>query len=420
VARGCGRTAYPVLMLSAYRPLLRVPGALAFIAGGALARIGGAMFGVSIIVMVSSRRGSFSLAGAITAVAVLVLAAAGPILGRLVDRFGQRRIVLPFAVWSTLCGFATVVLSWTGAPAWTLFLAYGLSAILPEMGPLSRARWAHVFAAEPDTLHTAMSFEQVMDEGSFVLGPVLGIVLSTVWFPEAGLLIAYVLYFIGMVAFVSARATEPPVVAHHDRPGGYAVARPGMFVVAAVLTMVGVIFGANEVVAVAVSKEAGQESFSSVILALFAVGSTIAGIAFGARVFRISLTHRLRYAALGMFLLEAPALFVTDLRGIALVMLVAGCATAPMLITAMSLSQRLVPQALVTEGMAVAITGILIGISTGAAAGGWAVEHVGPHEAYAVPVTAGFVAVVLSSAFFGRILRAEQAASNSEPALLAP
>ena len=32
----------------------------------------------------------------------------------------------------------------------------------------------------------------------------------------------------------------------------------------------------------------------------------------------------------------------------------------------------------------------------------------------------GFVAVVLSSAFFGRILRAEQAASNSEPALLAP
>ena len=70
--------------------------------------------------------------------------------------------------------------------------------------------------------------------------------------------------------------------------------------------------------------------------------------------------------------------------------------------------------------MAVAITGILIGISTGAAAGGWAVEHLGPHEAYAVPVTAGFVAVVLSSAFFGRILRAEQAASNSEPALLAP
>ena len=137
MARGCGRTAYPVLMLSAYRPLLRVPGALAFIAGGALARIGGAMFGVSIIVMVSSRRGSFSLAGAITAVAVLVLAAAGPILGRLVDRFGQRRIVLPFAVWSTLCGFATVVLSWTGAPAWTLFLAYGLSAILPEMVALA-------------------------------------------------------------------------------------------------------------------------------------------------------------------------------------------------------------------------------------------------------------------------------------------
>ena len=169
------------------------------------------------------------------------------------------------------------------------------------------------------------------------------------------------------------------------------------------------IFGGNEVVAVAVAKEAGQEGFSSVILALFALGSTISGVAFGARVFRSTMTRRFLLAAIGMFVLEAPALIVTNLWAIAVVMFVAGSATAPMLITAMSLSQKLVPAALVTEGMAVAITGILIGISSGAALGGWAIEHWGAHEAYAVPVTAGAVAVLLAVVNYRRLEAAEAA-----------
>ena len=83
-------------MLSAYAPLFRVPGATRFIAGTALSRTGGAMFGVAIIVMLSERRGSFGLAGAVSAVGLLVLAIAGPVIGRLVDKHGQRRVALPF------------------------------------------------------------------------------------------------------------------------------------------------------------------------------------------------------------------------------------------------------------------------------------------------------------------------------------
>ena len=60
----------------------------------------------------------------------------------------------------------------------------------------------------------------------------------------------------------------------------------------------------------------------------------------------------------------------------------------------MTLTQRILPPALVTEGLAVVVTGILVGISLGTAVGGWAVEHLGAHEAYLVPVVAGAVAVV--------------------------
>lgn len=396
-------------MLSAYAPLLRVPSVAPFLLGGAFARVGGSMFGVSIIVMISSRTGSFGLAGAVSAVGVLVLALAGPLIGRLIDRHGQRRIALPFVLVTFVAGLGVAFLSFTGAPHWTLFVAYGVSAFLPEMGPLSRARWVHIFRAEPASLHTAMSFEQVADEGAFIVGPVLAVLMSTMLFPEAGLLAAEAFFTVGMVIFLSARATEPPVVGREDRPKGLAIARPGLLVVAGVLVLTGAIFGSNEVVAVAVAKAQGEEGFASVILALFAAGSMLAGIVYGSRQFSSTLTRRLVLAATGMFLLEAPALFVTDLRGLALVMLIAGSASAPMLITSLSLAQKLVPPAFVTEGMAVAITGILIGISIGTSIAGWAVEHLGAHQGYLVPVAAGFVAVALASLRFRSLQRAEVA-----------
>jgi predicted MFS family arabinose efflux permease len=404
-------------VLSAYAPLFRVPGALSFIAGTALSRTGGAMFGVAVIVMLSERRGSFGLAGAVSAVGLAVLAVAGPVIGRLVDKHGQRRVALPFVLVSAACGFTVAVLSWRDAPAWTLFLFYGLSAVLPEPGPMSRARWAHIFRDEPDRLHTAMSFEQVADEASFVVGPVLAVIVSTMWFPEAGLVVAEVLFTAGMLAFLAARETEPPVVPHGERPAGLAVRRRGLFLVATVLVMTGVIFGANEVIAVAYAKEAGETSFSSVVLGAFALGSTLAGIVFGTRVFRSTMTRRLLLAATGMFVLEVPALLVGGLWPLVVVMFVAGSATAPMLITSLSLAQRLVPKALVTEGMAVAITGILIGISAGSAGGGWAIEAWGAQTAYAVPVVSGGLALALVAVRYRHLERAERAGGVSvEPA----
>ena len=399
-------------MLSAYAPLFRVPGATRFIAGTALSRTGGAMFGVAIIVMLSERRGSFGLAGAVSAVGLFVLAIAGPVIGRLVDKHGQRRVALPFVVFSTFCGVTVAVLSWTDAPAWTLFVFYGLSAVLPEPGPMSRARWAHIYRDEPQHLHTAMSFEQVADEASFVIGPVLAVLVSTLWFPEAGLLLAELLFTTGMLVFLAARATEPPIVPHDDRPAGIAARRPGLLVVTTALVMTGVIFGANEVIAVAYASERGETGFSSVILGAFALGSTLAGIVFGSTVFRMTMTRRLLLAATGMFVLEIPALLVGGLWPLVVVMFVAGSATAPMLITSLSLAQRLVPAALVTEGMAVAITGILIGISGGSAVGGWAIEAWGAQRAYAVPVLAGALALAIIAVRYRHLERHELAGAD--------
>ena len=353
--------------------------------------------------MPAPRRDSYGLAGAVSAGGIVVLAVAGPVIGRLVDKHGQRRASMPFILLTFVAGIVTVVLSAVGAPAWTLFVGYAVSAFLPEMGPMSRARWAHLLRDEPDALHAAMSLEQVVEEATFVLGPVLGVLAATTLFPEAGLLLAYVVFTAGSVLFLAERRSEPPVVPHDERPQGLAIARPGVAAVAAALFMVGAVFGGNEVVAVAVADEAGRTGMSSVILGAFALGSALSAIVFGTRKFTGSIARRFVWCALAMFVLEAPVLLLDGLWGLTVMMFVAGSATAPTLITGMTLVQHLVPRAFLTEGMAVVITGLLIGLASGTALSGVLVDAWGAHETFALPVTAALLSALIAAGWGRRI-----------------
>lgn len=385
-------------MLSTYTPLLRDPAARRFMTGSAIGRLGGAMFGMSLVAMVSTRTGSFALAGAVSATGLVVLALTAVVAGRLTDRFGQRRVTYPLVIWSSLwCAFvvAASALDW---PRWMLFFSYAMATVVANVGTLSRARWAHLLRKEPGAQHTAMSLEQVVDELSFVLGPALAIALATLWFPEAGYIAASLFYLIGTLVFLSERTTEPPVdaAAHHET--SLAIRTPGIVVLTCVLFMTGAIFGSNEVTAIAVAKDQGHPSASGIIVALFALGSAGAGLWFGGRTLTRSLQSLLVVGTAGMFLLEAPILLTDNLLPMALVMMVAGAATAPTLIISMQLAQQLVPPAQVNEAMSVVLTGLIIGIAAGSAVSGTVIERVEPHAGFWVPVIAGGTALTLAIA----------------------
>lgn len=394
-------------MLGAYRPLFSAPGARRFVLGSALGRIAVAMFGVSTVVMVSRREGSFALAGAVSAVGLFVFAVSAPVIGGLVDRHGQRRIAVPLAVFSTAVLAVLLVCSANGAPAWTLFVTYAASGVVASLGTMSRARWNEIYRHDEERLHVAMSFEQVLDELTFVVAPVIAVLTSTTFWPETGLTIAAVVFLLGTLLFCSARDSEPPVVPRAERPGGVAVTRPGLLLVAAAMTFTGILFGGNEVVTVAVAQQDGQEAWASVVLGLFALGSAVSGLVFGARRFRSSIVRRLLVGVTLMFLLELPVLLAAGhLPVLAGVMLVAGCATAPTLITSMALAQRLVPVAMLNEGMTVVLTGLVVGVSAGSAVSGVAIEALGPTRAYVVPVLASVGALLVALAGHRALARA--------------
>jgi predicted MFS family arabinose efflux permease len=102
-------------------------------------------------------------------------------------------------------------------------------------------------------------------------------------------------------------------------------------------------------------------------------------------------------------LLTLPLLAATltgSLLALAGALLVAGMATAPTMVTGMSLIQRSTPEARLNEGMTLAVTGLLGGIAGGSALGGWLAEHVSATAGFGVPVTAAAVALLISLASF--------------------
>src|ERR687897_324663 len=114
-------------MLKTYRSLLSIPHARAFVLAGFVARLSISMRALGAVLMISQLTGSYGLAGAVAAAALLGEAVAAPRLGRLVDRFGQRRGVFLFLPGRSAGAVAPVVLAPPSPPNWGVLAAAALS-----------------------------------------------------------------------------------------------------------------------------------------------------------------------------------------------------------------------------------------------------------------------------------------------------
>ncbi|MDX3403120.1 MFS transporter [Streptomyces sp. ME01-18h] len=381
-----------------YRRLLSTPGARAFTIGNLAARLPMGMFSVSAVVMIAGTRGSYALAGAVTATGLAATALVAPWTARLVDRYGQARVAVPATLFAALGSVALLLCVRHGAPAWTLFAAYAATATTPNTGGMARARWAHLLEGDADALHTANSFEQATDELCYMFGPVLAAFLCTALFPEAGTLVGVVLLVTGMLLFTAQRATEPPA---RPRPTAKAPFRaPGIPSLLVVCLAMGGVFGAMEVVTIAFADAQGHRAAAGLVLALQAAGSCAAGLLYGAIRPAGPPEHRLPWCVAAMTALLTLPLLAASLGGslplLALTLLIGGMATAPTMVTTMTLVQHRTPEGRLNEGMTLAVTGLLGGIACGSAAGGWTVEHVSPTAAYGIPATAAATALLLT------------------------
>ena len=158
----------------------------------------------------------------------------------------------------------------------------------------------------------------------------------------------------------------------------------------------GCLFGAAEVVTVAFADEQGSRALAGPLLALWALGSLLAGVITGAVAWQRGPDVRVRLGAIGMGLAMAPLPLIGRFPVMALVLLLGGFAIAPTLIASTSLVERTVPPTRLTEGMAMLHTGVVAGIAPGAALAGAVVDSSGAGGGYLVMVGGGVAAALVA------------------------
>jgi predicted MFS family arabinose efflux permease len=384
-----------------YREVLSLPGALAFSSAGLLARLPISMYGIGIVLLVSGTGGSYALAGGVAAAFGLTQVVASPRVARWFDRAGQRRVLPPLTAVHAAGLLALVTLASVGAPAWTLFAAAVLAgAPGTQVWSLVRTRWTALLAGGGARLSTAFSFESVVDELIFIVGPVAVTLLCTRVAPEAGLLAAALAVTVGSLALAAQRSTEPPTIAVHHTEAGSVLRVRAMRVLIPTFVAAGGVFGSVEVITVAFAAEHGRPAAAGPVLAIFAFGSMVAGLGYGAVRWRAPAGRRFVVAALLLSVGVVPFAFATTLPVLAVALGVAGLAISPMIVAGFALVQETVPAARLTEGLTWTTSGIQLGASAGAALSGPAIDRYGAHPAFGVSVAfaAAAVAVVAAGA----------------------
>jgi MFS family permease len=401
-----------------YLQLLRRDGALGFSAAGFVGRMSMSMFGLGTVLLISAVTGRYGLAGIVAAAGSVGYAIFAPQAAKLADQFGQHRVLRPLAVSFAGCTVAFVACAQLRAPLWALLVTGGLAgAFMPSLGPMVRARWSALLD-DRSRLHIAFSLESVADEIIFVVGPAVVTLLATEVYPAAGVGVAMVVCVTGTLLLAAQRRTEPPVrararacaggngtrgpaappptpaVAATARAPAAATAR-GLVTLAPVYLFIGAMFATIDLSTVAFAQQQGHKPLAGVILGIYALGSAVGGLWYGARTWRAPLERRFAITLCCTVAGVATFWLQPGLPSLAMVIFVCGLTISPTLIAGYGLIERRSPAGRRTEGMTWLSSAISVGVAGGSAAAGHIIDAAGPHWGYVFAACCGAVAATL-------------------------
>ena len=378
------------------------------------------MAGLGAVMLLSAERGSFAVAGTVSAIYALSAAVIGPQISRLIDVFGQSRVV-PIQLFVHVPAIAgLIVVAVTTELDWPLFvLALVAGAAQPIMGPLVRARWSAQLHGTP-LLRTAFAWESLIDEAVFILGPPLATIVALQVTPSAALILATILLIVGTLLLLTQKSTEPkPSGRHNAAKGRPAILLPGVAGISAIFVLLGGIFGSFEVTTVAFSKEAGVPGAAGAVLALYAVGSLLAGLIFGALALRASLLKQFMVVVAALAVVTFPLPFLGSIWLVAIGLFVAGIACSPVLISGMALIEQIVPGSRLTEAMAWASSGLAVGIAIATPLAGVIIDNHGAGPAYWVTSGCAVGAFLIACLVFPALRKAQNGARDGVDRVLA-
>jgi MFS family permease len=364
--------------------------------------VGRMPYGMNILAVILLLRAAgfdYAEVGIITAASGLSVGLAAPVLGRVIDRVGQTKVLLTAAVFTTITGTAFVVAVLEGAGATLVTaLAFVAGLCVPPVSPSLRSLLPSLVGR--DRLDTAFALDALMLELVFVAGPLLAAGIATAISPQVAFLTGVAFQAAGGVGVAASPYSRRWRPEPHE-PGTHrvgALGMPGIRVLVLALALTAVALGALEIAIPAFAEEHATRDDAGWLFALLSVGSLTGGLWYGAREWH--LPPHWRFIVVTCVLVAGLALvpLAGSMPVFAVLVTLAGLGLAPSTAAAYSLVGDLAPAGAVTEAYSWQIVGYVAGSAVGAWLAGLLVEHSGVVAALACAPMAAALGLLLALA----------------------
>jgi MFS family permease len=425
---GVGRTDDVTLGtgVQAYLRLLRHgPAARPFFAA-LLARLPIAMAPLGILILIERDRGAYSLAGFVTGAFAVGSALGMPLWGRLMDRFGQPRVLVPTSVVSGAMLVALALATVAGLPSPALLALSLLAGVaFPPMSAAIRAAWRVIFP-DPGSRRVAFALDGTSVELIFVGGPLLLSLLLVLTPPAVPLVLTALLLIGGTLAYCRTGAARGSRGGLDDTvDGGPARRRVPVVFLGGVATVLGsmlmlsVGFGQLDTsMAATAGLMLGSTDNVGILFAFIAGGSALGGLAYGARHWGFSERHAVPVLFLAFSLLLGLMALLLSWSGATLALVlpllfVTGVTIAPALIMQQQLMDHLAPTDRLNEAQSFLSAANTTGAAAGTAVAGVLIDFHGVDWSFAGASAALLLAVVVALASQRRWARAEREVADA-------
>jgi MFS family permease len=273
-----------------YAAILRTPHVAPLLVASMLARLPFGMYALSLVLYLAHERDSFAVAGLVDGAFGIGAAIGSPLQSRLIDRLGQRRVLLPLAIADGAATGGLVALTEAGAPTAALMACALIGGFaIPNIGAALRALWPELLRRREELVSAAFALDSVAIELLFTVGPLIAAGIIAVISPIAALALSAACTLAGVALFV----VQPPSrdwrpderAGSHGRLG--ALRSGGVRTLMLATVPIGFCFGAVEISLPAFAKQFGAPEWAGVLLSVWALASAAGGLTYGARSWRL-------------------------------------------------------------------------------------------------------------------------------------